>query len=53
MIDHTGFHPHGIKQHATFVARSRAEVDAFYTAGPNAGGTRFKARCRRLRNESK
>ncbi len=33
------FHPHSVKQHTAFVARSRAEVDAFYEAGLNAGGT--------------
>src|SRR5579864_6546450 len=32
------FHPHGVKQHTAFVAKSRAEVDAFYTAAMNAGG---------------
>jgi catechol 2,3-dioxygenase-like lactoylglutathione lyase family enzyme len=33
------FHPHGVKQHTAFSARSRAEVDAFFAAGVNAGGT--------------
>jgi len=33
------FHPHGVKQHTAFVARSRAEVDAFHAAGLQAGGT--------------
>jgi catechol 2,3-dioxygenase-like lactoylglutathione lyase family enzyme len=33
------FHPHSVKQHTAFAARNRAEVDAFYTAAINAGGT--------------
>ena len=33
------FHPHGVKQHTAFVARTRAEVDAFHAAGLKAGGT--------------
>ena len=32
------FHPHGVKQHTAFAARTRAEVDAFYAAALNAGG---------------
>jgi len=32
------FHPHGVKQHTAFVAKNRAEVDAFYAAALNAGG---------------
>lgn len=32
------FHPHGIKQHTAFAARSRAEVDAFHAAAVRAGG---------------
>jgi catechol 2,3-dioxygenase-like lactoylglutathione lyase family enzyme len=32
------FHPHGVKQHTAFVARNRAEVDAFHAAAPKAGG---------------
>lgn len=32
------FHPHGVKQHTAFAARSRAEVDAFHAAALNAGG---------------
>jgi catechol 2,3-dioxygenase-like lactoylglutathione lyase family enzyme len=32
------FHPHGVKQHTAFVAKTRAEVDAFYAAGLKAGG---------------
>jgi len=32
------YHPHSVKQHTAFAARSRAEVDAFYTAALNAGG---------------
>jgi catechol 2,3-dioxygenase-like lactoylglutathione lyase family enzyme len=33
------FHPHGVKQHTAFVARNRAEVDAFHAAALKAGGT--------------
>lgn len=33
------FHPHSVKQHTAFVARSRAEVDAFHAAAVKAGGT--------------
>ena len=33
------FHPHSIKQHTAFVARSRAAVEAFYAAALAAGGT--------------
>jgi catechol 2,3-dioxygenase-like lactoylglutathione lyase family enzyme len=33
------FHPHGVKQHTAFVAKSRAEVEAFHTAALKAGGT--------------
>ena len=36
-IDH--FHPHGVKQHTAFAARSRAEVDAFHAAALKCGGT--------------
>jgi catechol 2,3-dioxygenase-like lactoylglutathione lyase family enzyme len=32
------FHPHSVKQHTAFVARSRAEVDAFHAAALRAGG---------------
>jgi catechol 2,3-dioxygenase-like lactoylglutathione lyase family enzyme len=32
------FHPHGMKQHTAFAARSRAEVDAFHAAAVKAGG---------------
>lgn len=32
------FHPHGVKQHTAFAAKSRAEVDAFYAAALQAGG---------------
>src|SRR5215831_6110902 len=32
------FHPHSVKQHTAFAARSRAEVDAFHTAALKAGG---------------
>lgn len=33
------FHPHSIKQHTAFAAKSRAEVDAFHAAALMAGGT--------------
>jgi catechol 2,3-dioxygenase-like lactoylglutathione lyase family enzyme len=33
------FHPHSVKQHTAFAAKSRAEVDAFHTAALRAGGT--------------
>lgn len=33
------FHPHGVRQHTAFTARSRAEVDAFHAAALEAGGT--------------
>lgn len=32
------FHPHHVNQHTAFVAKSRAEVDAFHAAGLAAGG---------------
>jgi catechol 2,3-dioxygenase-like lactoylglutathione lyase family enzyme len=32
------FHPHSIRQHTAFVAKSRAEVDAFYAAALGAKG---------------
>jgi catechol 2,3-dioxygenase-like lactoylglutathione lyase family enzyme len=32
------FHPHGTRQHTAFVARSRADVDAFHAAALRAGG---------------
>lgn len=32
------FHPHGVKQHTAFVAKSRADVDAFHRAALAAGG---------------
>lgn len=32
------FHPHGVKQHTAFVARSREAVDAFHAAALAAGG---------------
>ena len=32
------FHPHGVKQHTAFAAKSRAEVDAFYASAMKAGG---------------
>jgi catechol 2,3-dioxygenase-like lactoylglutathione lyase family enzyme len=33
------FHQHSVKQHTAFVAKSRAEVDEFYRAALQAGGT--------------
>jgi len=33
------FHPHSVRQHTAFAAKSRAEVDAFYEAAMKAGGT--------------
>jgi catechol 2,3-dioxygenase-like lactoylglutathione lyase family enzyme len=33
------FHPHGLKQHTAFAAKSRAEVDAFHAAALKAGGS--------------
>jgi catechol 2,3-dioxygenase-like lactoylglutathione lyase family enzyme len=33
------FHPHSTRQHTAFIARSRAEVDAFHAAAISAGGT--------------
>lgn len=33
------FHPHSVRQHTAFVAKNRAEVDAFYAAALEAGGT--------------
>jgi catechol 2,3-dioxygenase-like lactoylglutathione lyase family enzyme len=32
------FHPHSVKQHTAFVAKSRAEVDGFHAAALKAGG---------------
>lgn len=32
------FHPHSVKQHTAFSAKSRREVDAFYAAALKAGG---------------
>lgn len=32
------FHPHSIRQHTAFAAKSRAAVDAFYSAALRAGG---------------
>ena len=32
------FHPHSVRQHTAFVARSTSEVDAFHRAGLLAGG---------------
>lgn len=33
------FHPHSVKHHTAFAAKSRAEVDAFYAVALDAGGT--------------
>jgi catechol 2,3-dioxygenase-like lactoylglutathione lyase family enzyme len=33
------YHPHSVRQHTAFAARSRAEVDAFNAAALKAGGT--------------
>ena len=33
------FHPHSVRQHTAFAARSRTEVDAFHAAALKAGGT--------------
>jgi catechol 2,3-dioxygenase-like lactoylglutathione lyase family enzyme len=33
------FHPHSVKQHTAFAAKTCAEVDAFYAAALKAGGT--------------
>ncbi len=33
------FHPHGVKWHTAFVARSRVDVDAIHAAALGAGGT--------------
>jgi catechol 2,3-dioxygenase-like lactoylglutathione lyase family enzyme len=33
------FHPHSVKQHVAFAARSRAEVEAFHAAAVKSGGT--------------
>jgi catechol 2,3-dioxygenase-like lactoylglutathione lyase family enzyme len=33
------YHPHSVKLHIAFVAKSRAEVDAFHAAALKAGGT--------------
>jgi catechol 2,3-dioxygenase-like lactoylglutathione lyase family enzyme len=32
------FHPHSVRQHTAFAAKSRAEVDAFYEAALRTGG---------------
>jgi catechol 2,3-dioxygenase-like lactoylglutathione lyase family enzyme len=32
------FHPHSVRQHTAFAARTRAEVDAFHAAALRAGG---------------
>lgn len=32
------FHPHSVRQHTAFAAKSRAEVDAFYDAALTVGG---------------
>jgi catechol 2,3-dioxygenase-like lactoylglutathione lyase family enzyme len=33
------YHPHSVKQHTAFAAKSRAEVEAFHAAALKAGGT--------------
>src|SRR5215472_10947664 len=33
------YHPHSVRQHTAFAAKSRAEVDAFHAAALKAGGT--------------
>jgi catechol 2,3-dioxygenase-like lactoylglutathione lyase family enzyme len=33
------YHPHSVRQHTAFAAKTRAEVDAFYAAALKAGGT--------------
>ena len=33
------YHPHSVRQHTAFVAKNRAEVDAFHAAAIKAGGT--------------
>jgi catechol 2,3-dioxygenase-like lactoylglutathione lyase family enzyme len=33
------YHPHSVRQHTAFAARSRAAVDAFHAAAVAAGGT--------------
>jgi catechol 2,3-dioxygenase-like lactoylglutathione lyase family enzyme len=33
------FHPHSTRNHTAFVAKSRAQVDAFHAAALRAGGT--------------
>jgi catechol 2,3-dioxygenase-like lactoylglutathione lyase family enzyme len=32
------FHPHSVKQHTAFAAKSRSDVDAFYLSALKAGG---------------
>jgi catechol 2,3-dioxygenase-like lactoylglutathione lyase family enzyme len=33
------FHPHSVRQHIAFAAKSRAEVESFHAAASRAGGT--------------
>jgi len=33
------YHPHSVKQHTAFAARTKSEVDGFYAAALKAGGT--------------
>ena len=33
------FHPHSVRQHTAFAAKSRTQVDAFHAAALKAGGT--------------
>jgi catechol 2,3-dioxygenase-like lactoylglutathione lyase family enzyme len=35
-IDH--YHPHSVRQHTAFAAKTKSEVDAFYAAALKAGG---------------
>jgi catechol 2,3-dioxygenase-like lactoylglutathione lyase family enzyme len=37
------YHPHSVKQHTAFVAKTKAEVDAFHAAALKAGGTDKRA----------
>ncbi len=33
------YHPHSVRHHTAFAAKSRGEVDAFHSAALKAGGT--------------
>jgi len=37
------YHPHTVKQHAAFAAKTGAEVDAFHAAALKAGGAENRA----------